>query len=157
MYSGRPARVAPSVERDLQPQHIGPLPTNLLFLTLTTTTHLAAMASRPALSRLAAPLRSSSKIIRPSAASLSTSAAAARLTSQAALATTPLARVQRDAPRFLVDGGRRNASSEGTQMMVSSAVACVDLSGSHVGLGLARISKGGVFLAASLRGRRGDC
>lgn len=82
------------------------------------------MASR-SLARLATP---ASRVLRPSpisAASLSTSAPSAsslsKLTSKNALISTPMARVSRTAPRFLVgEGGRREASTEeGGGSMVS--------------------------------------
>lgn len=73
------------------------------------------MASRTALSRL------STSISRSATANLSTSAAS-KLVSRNALASTPLARVSRSAPRFLVGEQRRMASSdEGRGSMVSPA------------------------------------
>ncbi|RSH93134.1 pyruvate dehydrogenase E1, beta subunit [Saitozyma podzolica] len=87
------------------------------------------MASRTALSRLSAsvslPKSSASKVLRPTTASLSTSASnASRLVSRAALASTAAPRVARSAPRLLVDGARRAASSDegGSTMTVREAL-----------------------------------
>lgn len=83
--------------------------------------HQSAMASRSSLSRLSSSLLSSSKVLRPTTANLSTSSSAAKLISGNALATTPLARVSRSAPRYLVGEEQRRAASsdEKGQTMVN--------------------------------------